>query len=453
MTDLSRTAFGPGFRFGVATSSYQIEGAVSEDGRGPSIWDRFSHTPGKTKLGHHGDVACDHYHRLADDLALLDWLGVDAYRFSIAWPRVLPMGRGAVNTRGLDFYERLVDGLLERGIAPCATLYHWDLPDALEGGWLARETVDAFAEYAGVVGKRLGDRVAMWFTHNEPWCQAFLGYHTGLFAPGNRDLGEALACAHHLLVSHGLAARALRQHVKKPVGIAINLVPAYPASDSEADAQAAARYDGYFNRWFIEPLLGRGYPKDMVELYGANMPKFPTSDIELMGEPIDVLGVNYYDRAVIAASQEAPLKLNHLRPSGTPRTADREIYPAGLSDTLRRLHEEYQFKQLVITENGAAFPDELSSDGRVHDVERVAFLRAHLAQILRAREAGVPVEGYFAWSLMDNFEWSEGYTLRYGLVRVDFDTQARLPKDSAEFLRTLGRHAGTAREAETFSSS
>jgi beta-glucosidase len=452
MKDLSRAAFGPGFRFGVATSSYQIEGAVGEDGRGPSIWDRFSHTPGKTKLGHHGDVACDHYHRMADDVALLDWLGVDAYRFSIAWPRVMPTGRGAVNARGLDFYERLVDALLERGIAPCATLYHWDLPDALPGGWLARDTVDAFAEYASVVGKRLGDRVAMWFTHNEPWCQAFLGYQTGLFAPGNRDLGEALSCAHHLLVSHGLAVQALRPHVKQPIGIAINLIPAYADSASEADAKAAVRYDGYFNRWFIEPLLGRGYPEDMVSLYGAAMPKFAASDIALMGTPFDVLGVNYYERALIAAGDEPPLMVKHTRRSDMPRTADREIYPVGLFDTLQRLHAEYGFKHLVVTENGAAFSDEISSDGRVHDVERVAFFRAHLSQMLAAREAGIPVDAYFGWSLMDNFEWSEGYTLRYGLVHVDFETQVRLPKDSAEFLRTLGRHAGTAREAETFSS-
>lgn len=453
MTDLSRAAFGPGFRFGVATSSYQIEGAVAEDGRGPSIWDRFSHTPGKTKLGHNGDVACDHYHRVAEDVKLLDWLGVDAYRFSIAWPRVLPTGRGAVNSRGLDFYERLVDALLEHGIAPCATLYHWDLPDALPGGWLARDTVDAFAEYAAVVGKRLGDRVAMWFTHNEPWCQAFLGYQTGLFAPGNRDWSEALLCAHHLLVSHGLAVQALRPHVKHQVGIAINVVPAYPAGPSEADALATARYDGYFNRWFIEPLLGRGYPADMVELYGAYMPKFPDSDLALMGEPVDVLGVNYYDRALVAAGDEAPLRLIHQRRDDVPRTADREIYPIGLADTLRRLHHEYGFKKLVVTENGAAFHDELSSDGRVHDVERVAFFRAHLQQMLNVREEGVPVDGYFAWSLLDNFEWSEGYSLRYGIVRVDYDTQVRLPKDSAEFLRTLGRHAGTSREAEIFTAS
>ncbi|HWA76781.1 MAG TPA: GH1 family beta-glucosidase [Polyangiaceae bacterium] len=450
MTDLSRASFGPGFRFGVATSSYQIEGAVNEDGRGPSIWDRFSHTPGKTKFGHHGDVACDHYHRLKEDVALLDWLGVDAYRFSIAWPRVLPNGRGSVNARGLDFYERLVDALLERGIEPCATLYHWDLPDALPGGWLARDTVHAFAEFAAAAAERLGDRVAMWFTHNEPWCQAFLGYQTGLFAPGHRDLGEALTCAHHLLVSHGLATQALRAHVKRPVGIAINLIPAYPATESEADARATARYDGYFNRWFIEPLLGRGYPKDMVELYGAAMPKFPASDVALMGEPIDVLGINYYERAIIAEGDEPPLRVAHVRREGMPRTADREIYPLGLSDTLRRLHQEYGFKKLVVTENGAAFPDEFSSDGRVHDVERVAFFRAHLQQMLKARGEGIPVDAYFAWSLMDNFEWSEGYTLRYGLVHVDFETQVRKPKDSAEFLRSLGRHAGTAREAELF---
>jgi beta-glucosidase len=290
----------------------------------------------------------------------------------------------------------------------------------------------------------------MWFTHNEPWCQAFLGYQTGLFAPGNRDFGQALRCAHHLLVSHGLAVRALRAHVKKPIGIAINIVPAHPASSSEADARAAARFDGYFNRWFIEPLLGRGYPPDMVALYGPAMPEFPASDLALMGEPIDVLGINYYDRALIAAGDEPPLHASHVRPSDTPRTADREIYPAGLSHVLQRLHEEYGFKQLVVTENGAAFPDELSSDGRVHDVERVAFFRAHLQQMLKARQRGVPVDAYFAWSLLDNFEWSEGYTLRYGLVHVDFETQVRLPKDSAEFFRSLGRHAGTAREAESF---
>src|SRR5688572_15824571 len=285
MTELSRNALGAEFQLGVATSSYQIEGAVSEDGRGPSIWDTFSHTPGKTKHGHTGDVACDHYRRMPEDVRLLDWMGVDAYRFSIAWPRILPSGRGAVNEKGLDFYARLVDALLEKGIAPAATLYHWDLPDALEGGWLDRSSVDAFAEYADLVGRRLGDRVALWLTHNEPWCQAFLGYETGLFAPGHRNFSEALTCAHHLLVSHGLAVRALRSNVRTPIGAALNYMPVHPVSSSEADLAAARRLDGYMNRWFCDPVFGRGYPDDMVAHYGKLMPNFPDTDVALMGEP------------------------------------------------------------------------------------------------------------------------------------------------------------------------
>lgn len=450
MSELTRASLGTGFRLGAATSSYQIEGAVSEDGRGPSIWDVFSHTPGKIKHEHNGDVACDHYHRLDEDVALLDWLGVDAYRFSIAWPRVLPTGRGQVNVRGLDFYDRLVDALLARGIAPCATLYHWDLPAALPGGWLARDTALAFAEYSDKVAERLGDRVAMWFTHNEPWCQAFLGYHTGLFAPGHRDLAEGLLCAHHLLVSHGLAAQALRSRVKQPIGIALNQVPAHPATPSAADVGAARRYDGYFNRWFLDPLVGRGYPSDMVELYGAAVPAVSDEDLRAMATPIDVMGVNYYERAVIADGADAPLRVAHVRPTGTPRTLDREIYAQGLHETLARLHAEYGFSSLVVTENGAAFADELGADGVVHDAGRVEFFRAHLEQIVRARGDGIPVDGYFAWSLMDNFEWSEGYTLRYGVCHVDFATQQRTPKDSARFLRSLGRHAGTARFGEPF---
>jgi len=452
MTEVSRSLLGPGFRLGAATSSYQIEGAVREDGRGPSIWDVFSHQSGKTKLGHTGDVACDHYHRMAEDVALLDWLGVDAYRFSIAWPRVLPDGRGRVNERGLDFYDRLVDALLARGIDPCVTLYHWDLPAALPGGWLSRNTVDAFAEYARVVAERLGDRVAMWFTHNEPWCQAFLGYQVGMFAPGHKDLGEALLCAHHLLVSHGLTVRELRACVKAPVGIAINSVPAHPASGDEADVRAAARYDGYFNRWFVEPLCGRGYPRDMVELYGAAMPQVSEADLALIAQPIDVLGVNYYERAIVAHADDAKggmLKLRHLKREEMPRTADREVYPPGLSETLRRLHRD-GFSRLVVTENGAAYPDEVAGDGGVHDAARVGFFREHLREIANVLAEGVPIEGYFAWSLMDNFEWSEGYTLRYGICHVDFETQQRLPKDSAHYLRTLGRHAGTARASEPF---
>jgi beta-glucosidase len=440
MTDLSRNALGTEFRLGVATSSYQIEGAVSEDGRGPSIWDRFSHTPGKTKHGHTGDVACDHYRRMPEDVALLDWMGVDAYRFSIAWPRVLPTGRGAVNEKGLDFYERLVDALLEKGIAPAATLYHWDLPDALEGGWLDRRTVDAFAEYAEAVARRLGDRVALWLTHNEPWCAAFLGYETGLFAPGHRSLAEALTCAHHLLVSHGLAVRVLRANVRSPIGAALNIMSVHPVSQSEADLGAARRLDGYINRWFCDPVFGRGYPSDMIAHYGKFMPKFPDTDVALMGEPIDVLGINYYERG-FAAHDESAGVLQVARPPANEfeRTLDREIYPRGLGEMLRRLHADYRPKSMVITENGAAFADEVAGDGRVHDAGRVAFLRSHLEEVVKARNDGLPVEGYFAWSLMDNFEWSEGYTLRYGIVHVDFETQRRTPKDSAYFIRSLSR--------------
>jgi len=440
MNDLTRSAFGSDFDFGVATSSYQIEGAVAEDGRKPSIWDVFAHTPGRIKDGEHGDVACDHYHRLEEDVELLAWLGVDAYRFSIAWPRVLPEGRGPVNERGLDFYERLVDALLVRGIKPCATLYHWDLPAALEGGWLARSTVDAFAEYADVVGRRLGDRVALWATHNEPWCQAFLGYEVGMFAPGHQALSEALLCSHHLLVSHGLATQALRARVKGPLGIALNFLPAHSATESAEDQAAARRVDGNFNRWFLEPVLGRGYPADMLAFYGAAVPRITEEDLRTIAQPLDWLGVNYYERSVVGHDPAGGyLKTRRVHDTGLPRTADREIYAPGLRELLVRLHREYGVKRLVITENGAAFPDEVSPDGAIHDSGRVEFLRAHLSEVLTARREGVPVDTYFAWSLMDNFEWSEGYTLRYGLFHVDFATQERRAKDSAKFLRALAR--------------
>jgi beta-glucosidase len=440
MQEVTRGALGADFLVGVATSSYQIEGAVTADGRGASIWDRFAHTPGKTKNGDTGDEACDHYRRMPADVDLMASLGIDAYRFSIAWPRVLPLGRGAVNHAGLDFYERLVDALLAKGIAPCATLYHWDLPDALFGGWLARSTCDAFADYAAIVADRLGDRVAMWLTHNEPWCQAFLGYETGLFAPGHRTLAEGLTAAHHLIVSHGLAVQALRSRVKTPIGAALNFMPAHPASERPEDVAAAQRQDGYFNRWFLEPMCGRGYPEDMLRVYGKRMPAVTAEDLTIAAEPIDVLGVNYYERAIVAHDDaRGPLKVRFERASSRPRTADREIYPEGLLETLRRLHGEYGVKRLVITENGAAFSDQPGADGVVHDRGRVEFLRAHLAKVLEARQEGIPVDGYFAWSLLDNFEWAEGYSLRYGLVHVDFETQKRTLKDSAHFLRALAR--------------
>ncbi len=444
MNELHRDDFGPEFSLGVATSSYQIEGAAAAEGRGPSIWDDFCKIPGNIRNGDNGDVACDHYHLMEEDVGLIDWLGVDAYRFSIAWPRVLPEGDGRVNEAGLDFYERLVDALLEKGIAPCATLYHWDLPSALEGGWLNRSTVDAFADLARVMASRLGDRVAMWFTHNEPWCQAFLGYESGAFAPGHRSFEEALLCAHHLLVSHGLAVRALRERVTAPIGPALNFMPAHPARDIGEDRAAALRQDGYFNRWFVDPIAGRGYPKDMTALYGNFMPEVRDQDLAIMAEPVDVLGVNYYERCIVRAGGGGVLNLTH-EPRPGPHTADREIFPEGLRDVLTRMANEYGFSNIAVTENGAAFNEVPDDRGFVDDRDRVSFFEGHLRAIREARRAGVPVNAYFVWSLMDNFEWTQGYAMRYGVTHVDFATQKRTPKASAHFLRSLARNfrAGT----------
>jgi beta-glucosidase len=439
MTVTTRAALGADFLLGVSTSAYQIEGAVQADGRLPSIWDVFSHTPGKTKNGDTGDVACDHYHRLEQDLDLLAWLGVDAYRFSIAWPRVVPTGDGAVNSKGLDFYERLVDGLLARGIRPCPTLYHWDLPAALEGGWLNRKTVDAFGKYTEAIARRLGDKVHCWFTHNEPWCQAFMGYELGLFAPGHSDFSEALLCAHHLLVSHGVASKVLREHSAAPVGPALNFLPVHSLTDSAADRAAAQRLDGYFNRWFLDPICGRGYPPDMVAWYGSRMPKVTDADLALISQPVDVLGINYYERSVVEQASEPPLDLRKVDTGEYPRTADREIYPQALGELLNRLSHDYGIARMMITENGAAFAEHPSANGVVEDDNRVAFIDDHLQQVVRARASGIGVEAYFAWSLLDNFEWASGYDLRYGLVHVDYATQVRTPKRSAHFLASLAR--------------
>jgi beta-glucosidase len=440
MTITTRKALGADFLLGVATSSYQIEGAVAADGRLPSIWDVFSHTPGKTKNADTGDVACDHYNRLESDLDLLAWMGVDAYRFSIAWPRVVPTGDGSVNEKGLEFYERVVDGLLARGIKPCPTLYHWDLPAALPGGWLNPKVTDAFARYARIVAARLGDRIPVWFTHNEPWCQAFMGYELGKFAPGHTDLSEALTCAHHLLVSHGKAVRALREVSDASVGPALNFLPIHPASSRQDDLDAARRHDGYFNRWFVDPISGRGYPQDMVEWYGKAMPNVSDEDLETIAQPIDVMGVNYYERAVVEASDEGMLKLSQVRDTAFPRTADREVYPPALGELLRRLAYDYGYKRMIITENGAAFLEAPSVDGMVMDDAREDFIDQHLQQVVASRTEGIGVDGYFAWSLLDNFEWAEGYDMRYGIVHVDLKTQRRTPKKSAHFLRSLARN-------------
>jgi beta-glucosidase len=434
----------PDFVWGVATSSYQIEGAAREDGRGVSIWDTFARTPGAIDDGSNGDVACDHYHRWREDLDLMADLGVDAYRFSVAWPRILPAGRGPVEPRGLDFYERLVDGLLERGIAPYATLYHWDLPQALQdaGGWAARDAVEAFGVYVAAVAERLGDRVRAYATLNEPWCSAHLGYGLGEHAPGLSDLGTALQAAHHLLLAHGRALPILREHAPEAEhGIVLNLNPTHPASDDPADRDAAVRFDGYFNRWFLDPLLRGRYPEDAWAAVGSAAPTVEPGDMETIAAPLDWLGVNYYSRAVCAdAGPEAAWPRSRGVAVDAPVTAmGWEIYPEGLHDILTRLPREYgDVPPLYVTENGAAV-DERVGGGQVDDAARIDYLAAHVDAVARAARDGVDVRGYFAWSLMDNFEWARGYEKRFGLVRVDYDTLERTPKASADWFRDLLR--------------
>jgi beta-glucosidase len=426
--------FPEGFLWGAATSSYQIEGAWQADGKGESIWDRFAHTPGKIEDATTGDVANDHYERWEADIDLMAQLGLQSYRFSISWPRILPDGRGLVNQAGLDFYSRLVDGLLEAGIAPNATLYHWDLPQALQdaGGWPERGIVDAFVEYADVVTRHLGDRVPMWATFNEPWVIAILGYEIGIHAPGHHSQADAVRAAHHLLLAHGRSLPIIRANSPAAdVGIVLNLGPQVPASNSPADIKAARLSDGTLNRWFLDPLAGFGYPNDVAAHYGDALDVVQPGDMEAMAAPIDFLGVNYYMRGIVRAADE---------PDNTPQTVfvgdektdmDWEVYPQGLSDMLLRLHTAYRFPALYVTENGAAYKDQVAEDGAIHDEERISYYRRHLLEAARAIALGVPLRGYFAWSLMDNFEWAYGLSKRFGLVYVDFDTQARILKDSA----------------------
>ncbi|MBP3081143.1 beta-glucosidase [Streptomyces sp. 604F] len=422
------------FTWGVATAAYQIEGAVAEDGRAPSIWDTFSHTPGKVAGGDTGDVACDHYHRWPEDLALMKRLGVDSYRLSIAWPRVHPQGDGPVNEAGLAFYDRLVDALLEAGITPNVTLYHWDLPQALQdrGGWPARETAEHFAAYASTVAERLGDRVSRWATLNEPLCSAWIGHLEGTMAPGLRDIDAAVRASYHLLLGHGLAAQAVRAaspHAK--IGIVNNLSTVYAAGDSEADQAAARRMDGHTNRWWLDPVHGRGFPADMREVYGVDLPERP-GDLDTIAQRLDWIGLNYYFPAVVADAPDAPHPhIRTVRREGVPRTGmDWEIEANGLEELLLRLTREYGAHSIYVTENGSAYPDTVAPDGSVHDPERTAYLQDHLAACARAARAGAPVDGYYAWSLLDNFEWAYGYDKRFGLVHVDYPTQRRTMKTS-----------------------
>ena len=429
-------AFPPGFLFGAATSAYQIEGAVAEDGRGPSWWDTFAHTPGLIRDASTGDIACDHYHRWAADLDLMQDLGLQAYRFSVAWPRVLPEGRGRLNPAGLDFYERLVDGLLARGITPYATLYHWDLPQALAdaGGWQVRDTADAFTEYAVQVMRRLGDRVARWATLNEPRCSAYVGHLEGRHAPGWTDLGATLKAAHHLLLAHGRAVQALRaERPSASLGIVLDVKPYTAAAPGPAHEAAVRRADGVFNRWFLDALFKGRYPEDIAADYAAVMPTIQPGDLALIAQPIDHLGINYYTRGHVlhAPDTRYPHAAEQRVPGAHYSTMEWEDWPEGLYAMLTRLQRDYAPRAIYIAENGAAEPDVVDGDGRCHDTARVNYLAGHLAACARAVQEGVPLDAYLAWSFMDNFEWGRGYTQRFGLVHVDYPTQRRTAKDSA----------------------
>jgi len=439
------------FIWGVATSAYQIEGATQADGRGLSIWDTFCRVPGAVDNGDTGDVACDHYRRWPEDVALLRRLGVDAYRFSVAWPRILPDGGGRPNLAGLSFYDRLVDALLEAGIRPFVTLYHWDLPQAVQdrGGWPQRRTAGMFADYASVVAGALGDRVGDWSTINEPLCVAWIGHLEGRMAPGERDLARAVQASHHLLLGHGLATQAIRAAAARPaaVGIVCNLSPCEPATDGAADRSAAVRADGHVNRWWLDPVFGRGYPVDMVETYGME-PPVRGADLAHIATPTDFLGVNYYFRQVVVADPGGPPPYARQVPvAGSMQTGmGWEVYPAGLTQVLVRVNDEYGPGRIFVTESGAAWPDEVTPTGEIEDKERTGYLEQHIEACLAATARGVPVAGYFAWSLLDNFEWAYGYEKRFGLVHVDYATQRRTVKASgyryAELIRARRSRVG-----------
>jgi beta-glucosidase len=431
-------SFPADFVWGAATASYQIEGAANEDGRGESVWDRFCATPGKVRNGDTGAVACDFYHRYSDDIALMRELGIDAFRFSIAWPRVLPEGRGRVNAKGLDFYDKLVDELLANGIAPYVTLFHWDTPQVLEdeGGWPSRAIVGPFEEYVEAVSGRLGDRVGHWITHNEPWVVSWVGHGWGHHAPGRESDSDALATAHHLLLSHGRAVDILRRNSpNSEVGITLNLDNPYAASGSPEDVAATRWVDGLHNRWFLDPIFTGAYPEDMLEAWAEIMPAVHDGDMETIAAPIDFLGVNNYTSPLVAADDNGG-RSQIVRRNDVDRTdMGWEVVPEGLRDLLLRLDRDYSPKAIYVTENGAAYPDVRGHDGSVSDPERQSYLDRYLAGAASAVAQGVPLRGYFAWSLLDNFEWAWGYWKRFGLVFIEYSTLERVPKGSFYWYR------------------
>lgn len=435
-------SFPKDFVWGAATAAYQIEGASAEDGKGPSIWDTFTHRPGVIEDGTNGDVACDHYHNWPEDIALMRALNLDAYRFSIAWTRIQPSGRGPANPAGLDFYSRLVDGLLDAGITPYVTLYHWDLPQALEdeGGWLRRGIVDDYQIYADLVTRALGDRVKHWATFNEPWVFTWSGYALGEDAPGLK-LGArgALAATHHALLAHGITMPLIRANVPEAVaGIVLDLNHVEPVSDKPEDVAAAKRWDGCQNRWYLDPLFKGRYPEDMLTLYGEVAPEILPGDLEQINAPLDFLGVNFYRRSVVGAGTDLrPIDMQRHSPPGEYTEMGWEVSPNGLYDILKAVSDGYHPKAMYVTENGAAFADVVTPDGGVHDERRTHYLRKHFAQARQALSDGVPLKGYFVWSLLDNFEWACGFARRFGVIYTDYATQRRIIKDSGHYLAQM----------------
>ncbi len=445
----SASGFPEKFFWGTATAAFQIEGAPHADGKGESIWDRFSHTPGRIARGETADVAADHYHLWQSDLDLMRRLNLNAYRFSISWPRIFPEGYGRFNEAGLDYYSRLVDGMLARGIEPFLTIYHWDLPQALQekGGWANRDTALAFADLAGMLARRLGDRVSYWITHNEPGVTAVLGHVTGEHAPGMQNLALALPVTHHLLLSHGLATQAIRAEAPRPldVGVTLNLAAVEPASDREDDVMAARRFAGGWQDNFLEALYHQRYPEEILtalQMLGAPADVLREGDMATIATPIDFLGLNYYTRMIVRASRGASLLPEIVTPGGHLTVMGWEVYPQGLRDLLIQVHQTYKPARIYVTENGAAYPDALLSDGAVHDPDRTRYLQLHFDATRQAIAAGAPVEGFFVWSFMDNFEWAKGYEPRFGVVYTDFTTQERHVKDSGRFLAEVAATNG-----------
>ncbi len=446
--------FPKSFQWGTATAAYQIEGAVHEDGRSDSIWDTFARTPDKILNNDSGDIACDHYHRWKEDIQLMKDLGYKAYRFSLAWPRILPDGCGKINQAGLDFYDRLIDELLRADIFPLATLYHWDLPAVLPDGWVNRSTVNAFVEYTGVTTQAFGDRVKNWITINEPFCASLLSYKYGMHAPGLQDPYKALTAAHHLLLAHGAAVPEIRANcTDSQIGIALNQGPYTTPTRSQGDLSAARFSDGEVNRCFLYPLYGRRYPADMLADYiqlgalNSMEPEFiKDHDFEIISVTTDFLAVNYYTRNVVKASSKQKSKPDEVirvpPPENNQTEMGWEVFPYGLYETVSRIHWEYRPGEIIVTENGASYADKPDINGKVHDEKRIAYLKGHIQSIGKAIQAGVPVSGYYVWSLMDNFEWSRGYSQRFGLVYIDYTNQKRIPKDSAAWYRQVIRQNG-----------